>query len=207
MSIQQCYENFTSHSLLLNDYKIFKSLVNYGFIVKKSSTNSKPSDSIDVTSKTLCLDARKEPKTNESIIKKADHGQLTKKEVFQKLDDFIPSIALSDIRNMLASRQPRSDQSKTASSNKFRPAYDVYLPNKNFKRSQPGSPIFKISTQGKSTASSSGDQLYLPKLIDLLVNEHEAKTQHPASKVFYGFVNNTDTIYYSFNADFDMPKV
>ena len=206
MSIQQCYETFCFDSIFLNDYKIFKSLVNYGFIVKRSDTKEIPFvKSIDVHNQ----EKSKLPTDEcESIIQKADYEKMTKNQVFDKLNKFIPNIQLSEIRERLAERKMKKNNSSSQTqkvdvkSNKFRPTYDVYLPNKNFKKSQPGNPIFKISTQFKHSTAS--DEIYLPKLIDFIENDNS----NPAKcKILYGFVNNTDTIYYSFNCNFEIPNV
>ena len=200
MSIQQCYESFIINYLLLNDYKIFNSLVNYGFIVREclKSSNLK-SDTVEMKT-----DINDEVHTltdyeTGSIIKKSEHGKLTKKQIFDRLNNFVPSIQLKDIKRKLVT-QVNSSQSPPVKSNKYAPKFDVYLPNKNFKKSQPGDPMFRISTQCKPTNES----LYLPKLIDFIeCNDSE----NSSGKSLFGFANDSDPIYYSFNCEFSFPRV
>ena len=106
MSIQQCYESFMINYLLLNDYKIFNSLVNYGFIVREclKSSNLK-SDTVEMKT-----DINGEVHTltdyeTGSIIKKSEHGKLTKKQIFDRLNNFVPSIQLKDIKRKLVTEQ------------------------------------------------------------------------------------------------------
>jgi len=199
MSIQQCYESFMSNSLLLNDYKIFNSLANYGFIVRECSLNSNLKNKIP-ESKSHRLDEITCVDNNSgSVIKKSEHGKLTRKQILDRLNNFVPSIQLQEIKNKIVSNN-NSLLPNSGHSSKYRPKFDVYLPNKNFKKSQPGDPMFRISTKFKE----SDESIYLPKLIDFIECYDDQKTN---TKSLFGFANESDPIYYSFNCDFSIPHV
>ena len=97
MSIQQCYNSFfPSIDFILNEYRIYSSLVYYGYIVRRKQFNlrnkSKLVDKIDFE--------RNEnfKHINEPIINKNEYGKLSKKEILHKLDDLIPNITISDLK-------------------------------------------------------------------------------------------------------------
>ena len=191
MSIQQCYESFFANStLLLDEYKIFNSLVNFGFIVRESSNapETKPV--------TACRSLKQQSNSDEceSVIKKSDHGQLSKQQILSKLNDIVPSVQLGDIKNRLIASKSKS--------NKYRPTFDVFLPNKNFKKSQPGEPFVKVCAKFRHTK----ENIYLPKLIDL-IECNDTSDKSSRSKILFGFSNESDPIYYSFDCSFKLPDV
>lgn len=194
MSIQQCYENFLSNSLHLDDYKIFCSLVNFGFIVRECLPASNLKNEIieykPINKKLVAYNHE-----SDSIIRKGEHGNLTKKQIFERLNDFIPSIKLQDIRSKVVLEK----NTLLSNSNKYKPKFDVYLPNKNFKKSQPGKPVYRVSTKFKHTEEG----LYVPRLIDFL----ECNDQSATTKNLFGFANESEPIYYSFNCNFSLPHV
>ena len=196
MSIQQCYENFfPSVDFILNEYRIYSSLVYYGYIVRRKANRKNKSKSVDA------IDfERKEKfnKTNEPIINKNDYGKLTKKEIFERLDSLMPNITIEDLKKKIGFG---NNNSKESNSVKFRSSFDAYTPNKNFKKSQPGEPNYKVISQIGKTC--------MPKLVDFLVNDdsNEELSLDKRAKNIYAFVNNSDVTYYSFNYNFKLPVI
>jgi hypothetical protein len=127
------------------------------------------------------------------VINKKDHGKLTKREIFKKLNDFVPSITLDELKSKLAIR----NNNETLTRQSFHVKYDVYLPNKKFKKSDPSNLLFKVS------GSSSNNQTILPKLSDHLTC---SQNKEHSSKCMYAFVNKGDILYYLFNNNFQLPS-
>lgn len=207
MSIQQCYNNFfPSIDFILNEYRIYSSLVYYGYIVRRKQSNNKNKsklvDKIDFE--------RNEnfKNINEPIINKNEYGKLSKKEIFQRLDDLIPNITISDLKkklklnvNSLGECNSLNFSATPLTTYKFRSSFDAYLPNKNFKKSQPGEPNYKIISQISKTC--------IPKLVDFLVNDdsNEELSTDKSARNIYAFVNSSDVTYYSFNYNFKLPML
>ena len=162
--------------------------MSYGYILRKPLVLKSKNDKIfsDQVAKT---------EMSIPIINKKYHGEFTKKEIFQKLDNFIPSITIDELKAKLLIK--RNKEIVTNDNKKFHVKYDVYLPNKKFKKSDPTNLLFKVS------GSSSNNQTVLPKLSDHLKC---SQNKEHSSKNMYAFVNKGDILYYLFNNNFQLPS-
>ena len=206
-SIQQCYETFFNasnieidaedpheekFSLNLNDYLIYSSLIKLGYIVRRTPTTKQSK----ITTTKQALENKVFPgfNVNQSIINKLEYGQQDVKHVLQQLDDVIPNITLTELRKRL---QEKSDKSGS----NFRLLFDVYLPDKMFKKSQPGEPIYQVFTALKTA-------LVWPNLNDLIQNQSiYLMKQTSIVKYLYAFVDNGDVMFYSFKGNDQLPNV
>ena len=201
-SIQQCYETFFNASnieidpedpheeqftLNLNDYLIYSSLIKLGYIVRRTPTNRH--SKLTKTKQECEIKVFPGFTTNQSIINQLEYGQQDVKHILKQLDDVIPNITLTDLRKRV---QIKSDQIRS----NFRLLFDVYLPDKTFKKSQPGEPIYQVFTALNS-------DLVWPNLNDLIRNESIYSTV----KYLYTFVDNGDVMFYSFKGNDQLPNV
>jgi hypothetical protein len=74
----------------------------------------------------------------------------------------------------------------------FKYMFDIYMPNKKFKKSAPGEPMFKL------IIAKARD--FEPNLNDLIINCKECSN----SNTLYAFVDNGDVSFYNFNS-IDLP--
>jgi hypothetical protein len=191
-SIQQSYETFfnlSNNTLTINAYKFFSNLMSYGYILRKPLFLYHKNEKA-VLSDRVCQAIEKPF----PIINKKDHGKLTKKEIFKKLNDFIPSITIDELKSKLA---VKNKQKLMKANEKFNVEYDVYLPNKKFKKTDPANLLFKL------TGSLSNNQTILPKLSDHLMC---SQNKEHSSKSMYAFVNKGDILFYLFNNNFQLPS-
>lgn len=182
MSIQQCYEHFFTESsrTSLNDYKIYSNLTKLGYICRRPTEDRKFKSS-ECSSNRVVAESTLGP-----IISRNDHGKLTETEIYDRLSSYMPKSVDSSFLSELKSRM--------VSKSEFKHLYDVYLPNKSFKKSIKSRPEHKLYTQ-----SSDATRLKVPKLTDLinLANEDSEPSSH-----IVAFINQSggcDVSYYRFN--------
>lgn len=202
LSIQQCYELFFNHKpkpddnldINLNDYKIYSYLVRYGYILRRTnSTHVNPvKDFIESNNDPI------EGVIAGPIIERSSHGSLNKTDIFRKLNDFIPNTSLNELKSKMI-------LSKNKNFN-FQFLYDVYQPNKLFKKSQPGQPIFRLAS--KLSLDKHNQKLVLPKLEDF-VYLNEIQTQNDTNVCnLFAFVNDAnDVLFYSFRQNLNLPFI
>ena len=91
---------------------------------------------------------------------------------------------------------------------KFQLLFDVYSPDKSFKKSQPGKPLYQVFT-----SSEPFDELFWPSASDFVLNDPsdpgtpEKGTSTTRPLYLYAFVDNGDVLFYSFDADFSLPCI
>jgi len=163
-------------------------LLSYGYILRKPLYLDHKIDNIASDTEQKTNNVKSFP-----VINKKDHGKLTEKEIFKSLNDFVPSITLDELKAKLAIRSNKQNLSHQ----KFHVKYDIYLPNKKFKKSDPTNLLYKLS------GSSSNNQTMLPKLSDHLLC---SQSKDHSSKIMYAFVNRGDILYYLFNNNFRLPS-
>ena len=115
------------------------------------------------------------------------------------MNDLIPNITITDLKKKLLEKQKSSLKSK------FSVLYDVYLPDKNFKKSQPGVPLYQVFTSNESA-----EILKWPSLKDFILNNSVYLTEaspETMPRFLYAFVDNGEALYYSFKCDQSMPCV
>lgn len=186
MSVQQCYELFFKNDdLSLNDYKIFKSLIRHGYIVRRF-TKEPLSESATDEKKS------KDEKNNGPIINKCDHGFLTKLEIFQKLNNLISNVSEEELYEKIKNYVKISN---------FDFKFEVYQPNKSFRKSKPQfRPSYRIVTRSNR---GNFNELILPNLNDLI----QLRQSDNVIRLF-AFVNDSnDVMFYSFDQNFNLPFV
>jgi len=205
MSIQQCYETFfktaseidpndiNPSAIHLDEYRVYSHLVRMGYILRRVPLNEKKE-----------LSVQKKPKQNQEpslfnfsspLISQNEYSILNESQIFNRLNSFIPSITMNQIKsNSSDKEQLKSD---------FRVLFDVYQPDKSFKKSKPSrEPVYRIST------SLSDKLTRWPNLKDFLVNDlRDCKTNTSNTKHLYAFVDNGDVLFYSFNLEFEIPSL
>ncbi|RNA09906.1 tRNA-splicing endonuclease subunit Sen54 [Brachionus plicatilis] len=185
MSVQQCYELFfKSDDLSLNDYKIFKSLIRHGYIVRRV-------DKV-VLSELAKAENKMPDENNGPVISKQNHGLLNKSEIFLKLNNLISNVSEMELYEKI------KDKVKTSN---FRFIFEVYQPNKSFRKSKPQvKPSYRIATRRNC---GNFNQLTLPSLNDLI---HLRQTDGVLR--LFAFVNDSnDVMFYSLNQNFNLPFV
>jgi hypothetical protein len=219
MSIQQCYETFFKNNLTselmsndnsrgtnvahvaLSDYRIYSSLIKHGYILRRSKCPLTLMQEINIKSSIdEIFDLYKRPKIEKTIIdSKKDHSNLTMNAVYSKLNKLIPNITLKELKQRLSKNIAPNQRS---SSKRFNLLYDIYLPNKNFRKSRPGVPTCKLITPTKEGQRKS----LIPKLSDLILNNDESSSS--STKQIYSFVcNDGDILFYSFTFNNSIPCV
>lgn len=199
MSIQQCYENFfrfdtqlesdpsdqNTNIVSLDDYKVYSHLVRLGYILRRVTNASKQSNSkmnTDSSSSFQNVDF------TQPLINRNDYSNLDTQDIFSKLNELIPSISIKDI------------QLDFDISSEFRLLFDVYLPDKSFRKSKPlKEPVYSIST------SLSNQIARWPCLKEFILNNTNTSTNQ--TKHLYSFVDNGDVLFYSFDLDLKLPLV
>lgn len=186
MSIQQCYELFFNQKdplreSSLNDYKIYSYLIRFGYILRRT-TPKEPKISIQKENSKFQTEII-------PVINRTEIGTMQKEDIFQRLNNLIPNTSLDQIRSKILNNQKKSIPN-------FRVMYNVYMPNKSFKKSQPGKAIFSLWTR----INWQNDQkLILPTLNDLTSDQSEFSN-------LFAFVNDAnDVMFYSFNQSISLP--
>ena len=203
MSVQQCYENFFKSNIdfqrdpndmsneknaHLDDYNVYASLAKLGYIIRRSSRTTNLNLNKNFTEPDKKIDQKSTQ--IESLINKSEHGKLERREIFNRLNNFIPNITLIELKK-------RIEQKKSKISSNFGVLFDVYLPNRHFKKSQPGSPAFNVSTMNKLFKEKQS-----PKLIDLVSNCSSDETRQ-----LFAFVDNGDVSFYSFDTNLSLRSI
>ncbi len=195
MSIQQCYENFFSDQQTnLNNFKIFSHLTRLGYICRRSSS-TRDTLSIENNKKnTECEVAEADPIS--PIIKRSEHRTISKSEVFDRLNNFMPKTVdenfLLKMRNKLGKNEGN-----------FHQMYDVFLPNKSFKKSNMKNvPNYKLYIE-KNNKNDEQNRFKMPNFFDLISMSNQASN-------LFAFVNESngaDISYYKFNTNQKLPSV
>lgn len=124
-------------------------------------------------------------------------GQLSCNETFSRLNDLIPNISLEELKQKILYHTRGFELTP-----KYQLLYDVYLPDKSFKKSQPGRPLYQVFT-----CTEPGEDLCWPDITDFVLNDRgcdydqteQTETTNRAL-CLYAFVDNADVLFYSFNA-------
>ena len=142
----------------------------------------------------------------EPINSKNEHGLLTKSEIYYRLNKFMPnnvdSSYLKDFKAKLMAKHGDKFYK-----NNFKEFYDVYLPNKNFKKSSKVTnneniPNFKLHTMKNSKEK----KIVLPNLIDFIqVSEYNYNVN--CLFAFADQSNGSDISYYKFDISQSLPNV
>lgn len=185
LSIQQAYTyllNDPSGELELNDYIVYSYLLRLGYIVRRPNT----------THQTILLNKEISNEVEESSnAKKAryddfepdvqpllsiDDWNMNTKDIFEKI---------SITENVLLDQL---DENTEECTKLFKYMFDVYMPNKKFKKSTPGEPMCKL------IIAKTRD--FEPNLKDLIKNCRECHN----SNILYAFVDNGDVSFYNFSS-------
>ncbi|CAF0732622.1 unnamed protein product [Brachionus calyciflorus] len=189
LSVEQCYELFfRNDEFSLNDYKMYKSLIRYGYILRR--IESKPFiKSVDFKSNETSFG-------DEAIIAKSQHGKMNKTEILKKLDTIVGNISIEELRQKI--------QTKKNYQTKFRYLYDVFQPSKTFKKSKPNvKPTFKLVTR-VNDQNGNFNELDIPNLNDFL-QLNENVDENDVCKLF-SFVNDSNSVmFYTFNFKIKLP--
>jgi hypothetical protein len=139
----------------------------------------------------------------EPIINRGEHGKLTTPQIYERLSSYMPKSVDKSFMDDLKDRLLKKHQEKFYKNN-FKEFYDVFLPNKNFKKSSKltndssNNPNYKLFMSRRNS-----DQLVLPNTIDLIqMSKH--------TNCLYAFVNQsngTDISYYKFNTSQQLPSL
>jgi hypothetical protein len=223
MSIQQCYETFFTNNLtnenMLNDekqrtnvvnatigdYRIYSSLIKHGYILRRSKCSLMHEPSIKLSAQSGTHSCTQPKIIRETIIdSKKDHGNLTIDSIYSRLNNLIPNINLIELKAKLRKNIAFNHR---LSSSEFNLLYDIYLPNKNFRKSQPGVPTCKLITQTVDGQKRS----LVPRLSDLILNNDESNDERASltsPKHIYSFIcNDGDILFYSFAFNQSIPCV
>ncbi len=209
MSIQQCYEAFFPSHLQtfvnLNDFKVYSNLTRLGFICRRIENTAKLifHSTTEESCNQVTLDQKKEP--IKPLINRCEHGQLTKSQIYDRLDEYMPKLVDKNFMNDLKEKLIKKHQEKFDKNN-FKEFYDVFLPNKNFKKSSKQTnesatyPNYKLFT-----SRTNKDQLLLPNSIDFI-----QIATHTDTNCVYAFVNQsngTDVSYYRISISKQLPSI
>lgn len=128
-------------------------------------------------------------------------GNISNDEVFSRLNSVIPNITLNDLRNKILAKKRQANKEPLRD---FKLLYDVYLPNKVFKKSNPGRPIYQVFTSNEQSES-----FKWPSLRDFILNDSNflLDTSADSPSFLYAFVDNGEALFYSFKCDEILPKV
>ena len=134
------------------------------------------------------------------LISQNEYSILSASQIFNRLNSLIPSVTMKQIKsNLTDTKQLKSD---------FRLLFDVYQPDKSFKKSKPThEPLYRIST------SLTNSLTRWPNLKDFLVNDlrdcdmNTNTNTNTKTKYLYAFVDNGDVLFYSFNLEFEIPSL
>jgi hypothetical protein len=211
MSIQQCYETFfaskqtASMSVNLNDFKVYSNLTRLGFICRRVGNvcdESRNQLTIENDKKTTVVQEKNPLKP---LVSHSEHGILTKDQIFNRLNDYMPKSADTAFMTGLKSQLLQKHKEKLNKSN-FKELFDVHLPNKNFKKStksasdSSNAPNYKLYTARKQS-----DDLSLPNTVDFIL-----MAEHTNTSCLYAFANQsngTDISYYKFNINQQLPSI
>jgi hypothetical protein len=204
LSIQQCYEKFFSEMLTIKTYKVFSNLTSCGYILRKplvlketpvaqtkSSFDVLKEDPAAETESSLDVTIKDSEKFSFPLVKKDEN--LTNEEIYKRLNDFIPSMSINQFKEKIASNEinPRIETRYN-----FQKKYDVYSPNKKFKKSHPTQSLFSIYED-----TSNSEELAVPGLGDFV------KTDQKSGNIVFSFVSGSDIMYYMINPNFYLPSI
>ena len=146
----------------------------------------------------------------QAIVTKEEHGKLSRLDIFERLDAYVPSVSLSELRVRFGcddeaaasveptSRRPTSQSRKAQFCNK----YDVFMPNKSFRKSQTNvQATFKLLAHNETTCEP-----VEPTVADFMSNHLDDGSKN-RSNYLYAFVAQGDVLYYLFDTSFVLPKV
>ncbi len=120
-------------------------------------------------------------------------GKLEKDEIFNRLNSLIPNMTIQELKRRIEEKQANSE---IKLENDFKVVFDVYLPDKAFRKSEPGEPIYQVLTQKQ------GSCVKWPGLYEVCLNESVYLSHKPCKvKFLYAFVDNGDILFYSFKCD------
>jgi hypothetical protein len=189
----------------LNEYRLYSNLNFNGFIIRR---NTNKNDLKKITFVKESEESVENKKISEKEIIRETiplinrDTLMNKNEIFDKLNSIVPNITFNSLKEKLAAKVGNSFLN---SKGQVTQIFDVYAPNKNFKKSNPEATCkekFRILNQAHQNKST----LYFPKLADFILADDSSKS-NVNEKNIISFITNGNVTYYSIDFNFQMPDI